>query len=193
MSESIEHAKEAIEHAIHEAEHGGSRAAPRIAVLIAALAAVLALSDMAAKSAQNNYLTSHIAVSDDYNFYQAKNARASIYDSQATLLESLPNAADPAIVAKIAKARQTEARMRDDPQSGNGMKQLGEVAKAREEVRDHQFHRYHLFEGVVGVLQITIVLASVSVVTRVHWLAWAAGILGVSAAGFAGMVAGGIL
>ena len=193
MSESIEHAQEGIEHAHHEVEHGNSRAAPRIAVLIAALAAGLALSEMGEKSAQNGYLTSHIAVSDDYNFYQAKNARASIRDFEATILESLPNAADPAIAARIATARQTEARLRDDPQGGDGMKQLAEIAKQRVEVRDHQFHRYHLFEAVVGVLQITIVLASVSVVTRVHWLAWAAGVLGALAAAFAAMVAVGMV
>ena len=190
---SIENAQEGIEHAHHEAEHGDSRAAPRIAVMIAALAAALALSEMGEKSAQNAYLTNHIGVSDDYNFYQAKNVRASLRDAEATILESLPNATDPAIVAKVKAARQTEARLRDDPQSGDGMKQLAEIAKQREAARDHEFHRYHLFESVVGVLQIAIVLASVSVVTRVRWLAWTAGILGVLAVGFATTVALGIV
>jgi len=58
--------------------------------------------------------------------------------------------------------------MRDDPQGGDGMKQLGERAKGQEAERDAAFHRYHEFELVVGALQIAIVLASVSVVTRGH-------------------------
>jgi ADP-ribosylglycohydrolase len=189
MSESIEHAQEGIEQAHHAAEHDGNRAAPRIAVLIATLAAGLALSEMAEKGAQNAYLTHHIGVSDDYSFFQAKNVRATIRDAQAILLESLPNAADPAIVARIKAARETEARLRDDPKAGDGMKQLAETARHRAEERDHAFHRYHLFETVVGALQIAIVLASVSVVTRVHWLAWTAGTIGLLAVGFGGLVA----
>src|SRR5579862_5746689 len=90
MSDDIDRAKEAIEGA-HEAgghEQGGS--ARTIAVLIAALAAALALSDMAEKGAQNDYLTHHIQASDDWNFYQAKNIRSNIYALQADTLESLP-------------------------------------------------------------------------------------------------------
>ena len=52
--------------------------ARRIAVLIAVLAAALALAEMGEKGAQNAYLTHHIAVSDDWAFYQAKNVRATL-------------------------------------------------------------------------------------------------------------------
>ena len=184
MSETIEHAKEALEHAGHTAEHGSDNSAPKIAVVIAILAAALALADMGEKSSQSAYLTHHIGVSDDWNFFQAKNARATMRAVEANLLESLPNAADPAIVKKIAAARESEARMRDDPKGGDGMKQLSEKAKHQTEERDHAFHRYHQFEAVVGALQIAIVLTSVSVVTRVRWLAWAGGCIGLLAGGF---------
>ncbi|MBN9561517.1 MAG: DUF4337 family protein [Alphaproteobacteria bacterium] len=185
MSETIEHAKEGIEEAHH---HGDSRAR-RTAVLIAVLAAALALADMGEKGAQNQYLTHHIALSDDWGFFQAKNVRATVRAAEATVLESLP--ADPATPARIKAAREEEARLRDDPGKGDGMKQLAERAEAQAEMRDHAFHRYHQYEIVVGGLQIAIVLASVSVVTRVVALAYAGGLLGAAAGAYGLLVAGG--
>ena len=184
MSDMIEHATEGLEQAHHAAEHGHDRWAPRIAVVIAALAAALALADMGEKSSQSAYLTHHIGVSDDWNFFQAKNARATIRTSEASVLESLPNAGEPAIVKRIEAARAAEARLRDDPSGGDGMQQLVERARRQTGERDHAFHRYHQFEGVVGALQIAIVLTSVAVVTRVRWLAWAGGGIGLLAGCF---------
>ena len=65
MSETIEHAREGLEHAEHAAAHHTDRTPRRIAVLIAVLAAALALADMGEKGAQNAFLTHHVAVSDD--------------------------------------------------------------------------------------------------------------------------------
>jgi len=191
MSEAIEHAKEGIEHA-HHASHEGDRFAPRIAVLIAALAAALALADLAEKGAQNAYLTHHIGVSDDWSFFQAKNVRASIRAAEASILESLPNASDPGVQDRLKAARQSEARLRDEP-GADGMKQLAERAQHQSELRDHEFHRYHQFELVVGALQIAIVLASVSVVTRVRPLAAAGGLIGALASLYGLAIAASVL
>lgn len=185
MSEAIEHAKESIHHAGHADAHEGHNAARWIAVLIAVLAAVLAVCDMAAKSSQNAYLTHHIALSNDYAFYQAKNARATMRATEASLLESLPNApGNAAIEAKIKAARAQEARLRDEP-GADGMKQLLEMAKKDEAKRNAAEHSYHAFEVVVGLLQISIVLASVAVVTRMNPMAYGAGALGGGAALYA--------
>src|SRR5262249_30176674 len=156
--------------------------ARRIALVIAVLAAALALAEMGEKGAQNAYLTHHIALSNDWAFYQAKNARATTLAAEAGILANLPNAADPGTQAEIKRAKENEARLRDEPQ-GDGMKQLAERAKTGEAERDEAFHRYHEFELVVGALQIAIVLASVAVVTRIVALAVGAGIIGVLAAG----------
>jgi len=174
MSDDIDRAKEAIGEAGEHGQEGGART---IAVLIAALAAALALSDMAEKGAQNDYLTHHIQAADDWNFYQAKNIRSNLYALQADVLESLPGAADPAQRKRIDAVR-AEAKRLDDDAKSLGRKQLGDKARASERERDDAFHRFHLYEMVVGVLQISIVLASVSVVTRVRQLALAAAILG---------------
>ena len=94
----------------------------------------------------------------------------------------------PGPQAEIKRAKETEARLRDEPQ-GDGMKQLAERAESREAARDEAFHRYHEFELVVGALQIAIVLASVAVVTRIVALAVGAGIIGIVAAGFGLLIA----
>ena len=184
MSEHIERAHETI-HEAHHAHTQGDHSARNVGVLVSILAAALALAEVGEKSAQNEYLTRHIAVSDAWAFYQAKNLRGVVRGAEAELLESLPNAADPALQARVKTAREYEARMRDDPK-GDGMKQLAEQARHEEEARAHAFHRYHGFELVVGALEIAIVLASVSIVTRMRALAVGAGAIGAIA------IAGGI-
>jgi hypothetical protein len=175
MSETIEQAREGIHHG--HAEHHSDATARRIAVLIAVLAVALALADMGEKAAQNAYLTHHISLSDAYAFYQAKNARATMWSIEAGILASLPNAGDPGPQAEVKRAKETEARLRNEP-GGDGMQQLAERAEAEKALRDHKFEQYHQFELVVGALQIAIVLASVAVVTRITALAVGAGVIG---------------
>jgi hypothetical protein len=174
MSEAVEHAHETI----HEHAHQSDPWARGVAILVSILAAVLALSEIGGKAAQNAYLTHHVALSNDWAFYQAKNLRSVVRTSEADLLASLPNATDPAIQARIKDARDYSARMRDDPRGGEGMKQLAVTAKAEESDRDQAEHRYHNYEYAVGALEIAIVLASVSVVTRMRPLAIGAGVIG---------------
>jgi Domain of unknown function (DUF4337) len=178
VSESLERAQEAIEeHASHSDPW-----ARRVAVLVSMLAAVLAIAGIGAKSSENAYLTHHIALSNDWAFYQAKNLRAVVRTSEADLLASLPNAEDPAIQARIKEAKEYTERMRDDPKGGDGMKQLAATAQEEETARDEARHRYHSYEYAVGALEIGIVLASVSVITRIRGLTYGAAAIGAVAA-----------
>jgi hypothetical protein len=106
-----------------------------------------------------------------------------VWAVQAGILANLPNGADAGPQAEIRRAKENEARLRDEP-GADGMKQLAERATVQRAERDEAFHRYHQFELVVGALQIAIVLASVAVVTRILWLAVGAGAIGAIAAGF---------
>jgi hypothetical protein len=178
VSESMERAHETIEeHASHSDPW-----ARGVAVLVSVLAAVLAMTEIGGKTAQNAYLTHHIALSNDWAFYQAKSQRAIIRTSEADVLASLPNAADPAVQARIKDAEAYSARMRDDPEGGEGMKQLAVTAKQQEAERDVAEHRYHSYEYAVGALEIAIVLASVSIVTRIRGLTFGAAAIGAAAA-----------
>jgi hypothetical protein len=178
VSESLERAHETIE---KRGGHGesGSRG---VALLISILAAVLALTEIGGKAAQNAYLTYHVSLSNDWAFFQAKNLRAVVRTSEADVLASLPNAQDPAIQARIKDAQAYNARMRDDPQGGEGMKQLQAKAEEKEHLRDQAEHRFHSYEYTVGALEIGIVLASVSVVTGMPVLAIGAAVIGAAAA-----------
>jgi hypothetical protein len=160
MSTEFEHAHEELEHAAH-GHRGTSHTRP--AVIIGIMAAALALTEFAAKDAQTNYLTNHIAASDTWAQYQAKSVRRTVLSSEAELLESLSTTSDPVIKKRIADARANADRMGSEP-GADGMEQLSEKAHAQEEVRDHELHRTHTLEIASGGLQIAIVLASISVV-----------------------------
>jgi hypothetical protein len=174
VSESMERAHETIE---EHAEHSDPWAR-RVAVLVSVLAAVLAMTEIGGKQAQNAYLTHHVSLSNDWAFYQAKNLRAVVRTSEADLLASLPNASDPVIQARIKEAKEYADRMRDDPKTGEGMKQIAVTAQAKEAARDEAEHRYHGYEYSTGALEIAIVLASVSIVTRMRALTFVAAAVG---------------
>ncbi|HVY15070.1 MAG TPA: DUF4337 family protein [Rhodopila sp.] len=178
---------------IHEHGGHGDPYAKRVAVLVSALAAALALTEVGAKSTQNEYLKNHIAVSDDYAFYQARNLRALVKDSEANILSRLPGADTASVQADIKADREYADRMRDDPKTGDGMKQLLVHAKELEEAREEAFHHYHIYELAGGALEIAIVLASVAVVTQFGALAIAATGIGGVAAVVAAVVALGFL
>jgi len=182
MVDPVDTAQEQIDEARKESGHSDHW--PRImAVTVSVLAASLAIAELGAKSSQTAYLTHNIAASDTWNFFQAKNLRANLWSTQATLLDSLPNANDPAVQARVKTANSEAARMRDEPDK-DGMKQLQAKAKALEEEREKAFHAYHGYEYTSSVLEIAIVLASVSVVTRVRALGIAAGGIGLLALGY---------
>ncbi|MBS0640336.1 MAG: DUF4337 domain-containing protein [Acetobacteraceae bacterium] len=174
MAEAVEHS---IEHVHEHAEHGDGWARG-VAVLVSFLAAALALTGMAEKASQNDYLAAHIAVSDDWAFYQAKNQRITIRGAEISVLQSLPAADTPDVQGRIKAAQDYIARARDDAKNNDGLKQIAEQAKAREHDRDHALHRYHGYEYAAGALELAIVLASVSVVIRSKPLTFAGGILG---------------
>jgi hypothetical protein len=160
MSEEFEQAHEHLEHAAHGHEGKGHT---RPAVIIAIMAAALALTEFAAKDAQTNYLTNHIAATNTWAQYEAKAVRRTVLTSEAELLQSLPSTTDSAIQKRIADAKANADRMRSEP-GADGMEQLTEKAHAQEHLRDHEMHRTHTLEIASGGLQIAIVLASISVV-----------------------------
>jgi hypothetical protein len=190
MAHPTEHAQEAVHHEAHGGHHGGDNInMKRIAVLVSALAACLALIQVGEKRAQNDYLTHHIALTNDWAFYQAKNLRSVVRGSEAGLLETLGDPKDPKIDKQIKDAKAYIARMRDEPSTGEGMKQLAEKARARQQQRDDAFHAYHNYEYAASAVEIAIVLASVSALTAVPALAIGAGAVGVGAAAFAVLTA----
>jgi hypothetical protein len=177
MSETVERAHETIEEHAHHTDPW----ARNVAILISVLAAALAITEIGGNAAQNAYLAQHVELSNNWAFFQSKNVRAVVLESQADVLASLPNAQDPAIQARIQDSKTHAIRMRDDPKGGDGMKQLAAIAHDLEAERADSFHRYHKYEFSTGALQIAIVLASVSLVTRMRALTFGAAAIGAAA------------
>src|SRR6201996_2782965 len=179
MSEEFEQAQEHLEHSTHN-----SKGHTRAAIVIAIMAAVLALTEFAAKDAQTEYLTNHIAASDTWAQYQAKSVRRTVLTSEAEVLQALSKPNDPDAAKQAADARANAERMHSEP-GADGMDQLAEKAHEEEHLRDHAMHRGHTLEIASGGLQIAIVLASISVVIDLPLLLFGSLALGVLSAAYA--------
>lgn len=187
-------AHEQMEHAEH-AEHA-AHSNKRIALMIAVLVLILAISEMAGKSAQTNALKSQIESSDLWNFFQAKNIRRTV-TIVATESAKLDQATTSDETRKAALAKQidewskTAARYRSEPEAahglGEGTVELSRRAQEKEHERDLELNKYHYFEYASAALQIGIVLCSAAVITGMVLLAWLAGGIAVIGVAFMGL------
>jgi hypothetical protein len=179
--ENLEHA----EHAEH-ASHSGNK---RIALLISVLALFLAFSETLGKSAQTSAITLNVASNDLWAFFQAKTIRMTVLTTEAEhVLLVAESITDPEAKARILKAaetwKKTAARYNDEPDTGEGRKQLAERAKHAEEARELAMARYHNYEFASAAFQIGIVLASAEVITSIVALGWLSGLVGIAGLGF---------
>jgi hypothetical protein len=182
--ENLEH----VEHVEH-ASHGGNK---KIALLISVLALFLALSETLGKNAQTTALSDTVTANDLWAFYQAKHIRGTILRVVAQQMKiEAGRATDPSAKAQFAKTAadwiKTADRYDDDPQGGEGRKQLMAKAQAAEHKRDLALARYHQYEIASAAFQIGIVLASAEVITAMTVLGWLAGLLGVAGLAFTGI------
>jgi len=178
--ENLEHA-EHVEHAAHSNK--------KIALLIAVLALFLAFSETLGKSSQTAAITYNVATNDLWSFFQAKTIRATVLTTAAdqTQVEA-ERATDPEAKGKLLKLienwKKTVARYNDEPDTGEGRKQLAERAKEAEEKRELALARYHQYEFASAAFQIGIVLASSAVITSIIGLAYLAALVGFGGLGF---------
>jgi hypothetical protein len=188
----IDIATESLERHEHLKEAPDDSNGRRTALLIGVLAAVLALSEMAERGAQNAYLAHHISVSDDFAFYQARQARALTLNQTATLLQVL-GPPSPEVQKAVTDDQAEARRLTDDSERGNGLKQIQARSEAESRQRDTALHKYEWLEIVTSALQIAIVLGSVSVVTRLPRVAYLGAALGAVSAGLAVLVVTGLV
>jgi hypothetical protein len=170
---------ETAEQAEHAAGHN-----KQIALLIAVIALFLAFSETLGKSSQTQALSDNIEASNLWAFFQAKTIRMTAVRTAAEALEiDAAAAADPATKAAMQKRienwQRTANRYDDEPETGEGRKQLVARAKEAEHKRDLAMARYHHYEVASAAFQIGIVLASASVITGMIALTWLSGALAV--------------
>jgi hypothetical protein len=180
-------AHENLEHAEH-AEHA-SHSNKKIALVIAVLALFLSFSETLGKSSQTAAITYNVATNDLWSFFQAKTIRATILTTAAEQAQvEADRTTDADGRAKLLKLvegwKKTVARYNDEPETGEGRKQLVERAKQAEEKRELALARYHQYEFASAAFQIGIVLASSAVITGIVALAYLAGLVGIGGLGF---------
>jgi hypothetical protein len=170
---------EQAEHAEHAAHSNKG-----IALLIAVLALFLAFSETLGKSAQTAALSDNVEASNLWAFFQAKTIRMTTLRTAAEQVQiAADSSTDPATKTAMAKAidtwKKTAARYDDEPETGEGRKQLTVRAQEAEHKRDLSLARYHHYEFASAAFQIGIVLASATIITGMIVLAWLSGALGV--------------
>ncbi len=173
-------AHESMEHAEHAEHASGSN--KKIALLIAVIALCLALSETLGKGAQTESISENVAAANLWAFFQAKSIRLTTVKTAAEALQVQADATtDPTVKAALMKRvdslQKTAARYDDEPDTGEGRKQLAERAKHAEHARDLAMAKYHHFEVASAAFQIAIVLASATIITGMMVLGWGAGLL----------------
>jgi hypothetical protein len=181
-------AHEQLEHVEH-AEHASNK---KIALLIAVIALFLAFSETLGKSAQTAAISHNVEAANLWAFFQAKTIRGTSLSTAAETIQIEASSTQDetkkaAMLKQIDAWRKTVARYNDEPETGEGRKQLAERAKAAEHQRDIALARYHNYEIASAVFQIAIVLASAEVITGMITLAWLSGALGLGGLIFTGL------
>ncbi|HEY6816492.1 MAG TPA: DUF4337 domain-containing protein [Croceibacterium sp.] len=159
------------------------------ALVIATMAAILAIGGLGGGNATDDMIISNIRASDTWAFYQAKNARQTMYEIELAELESrLPQAGAgrAALEARIADAKATIARYDDEPDAeapddplrGEGKKQLRAQAQAFEAAREVAVAKDDNFDLAEVALQLALVLGSVAILASNRTVLAAAGVLG---------------
>lgn len=175
-------AHEKLEHAEHVEHAAGSN--KKIALLIAVIALFLAISETLGKSAQTSAISDNVEAANLWAFFQAKTIRMTAVRTAAEAMAieagaSADLALKAAIDKQIAAWRGTAVRYDDEPDTGEGRKQLMARAQAAEHTRDTNLAKYHHFELASAAFQVGIVLASAAVITGVLALAFTAGALSI--------------
>ena len=94
------------------------------------------------------------------------------------------DAARAALQKQIENWKNTAARYRSEPETGEGSEQLANRAKEAEKSRDLSLAKYHHYEVASAAFQIGIVLASATIITGMIALAWVSGLLALLGIGF---------
>ncbi|MET0381863.1 MAG: DUF4337 domain-containing protein [Burkholderiaceae bacterium] len=166
----------------HAAQHGDVHGMTgQLAVITAILATVGALfsymggaTQADAALAKNNAAIRKTQASDQWNFYQAKNARQAIAE---VALDLVP--ADK----RDDYAKRIEKYKSDKDPIMEKAKKFEEESTAFDEQSERLMHLHHRWAAATTFLQISIALAAIALLTRRRWLEW--GTLGVAGVGLA--------
>lgn len=156
-----------------------------IGVYVGILAVVLAICSLGGSNAQQDALQQNIAASNDWAFFQAKNARRQAlrlhtenFETMLLTSPSMPEDVKKSIEAKIADYKAQDKLLTSDLKSGEGLDELFAKGKALEADRDQALKQGPYFDYGQALLQIAIVLASVALISGGNMLLYGSFVLG---------------
>ena len=158
-------------------QESSDRFRDRAALLIALLAAILAIGGLGGGNATDDLIGYNIRAADTWSFFQAKNARQTVYEVAADEIEAtladpaVPAARRAALTERLADYRRTIERYEsepdpeapNDPLAGEGKRQLRAQAAAFEAERDRAAEQDTNFDLAEVALQLALVLGSVAI------------------------------
>ena len=166
----------------HAAEHGDVHAMTgQLAVITAILATIGAMfsymggaTQADAALAKNDAAIRKTEASDQWNFYQAKNARQAIAE---VALDIVPAERRDTYAKNIEKYKADKEPIKAQAEK------LEAEAKEFDERSEHLMHQHHRWAEATTAIQVAIALAAIALLTRRRWLEW--GTLGVAGVGIA--------
>ena len=168
----------------HELEAAEDKAwARRVALTTAVYAVALAIASLGANHALKGMLLAQQEASNQWAYYQAKVIREHLnrgnkllLDTQLAAPSSVPAAEQPKLEALRRQFADEEQRMNSDK------KDIEQVAKKFEQIRDHEQTRDPYFHYAEVLLQIAIVAASVSIISGSRPVFWFSVVLAIAGA-----------
>src|SRR5262245_46898997 len=138
-------------------DHGGGN--KKIALLISVLALFLAIAETLGKSAQTATLGQNIEAANLWSFFQAKTIRMTVLRAAGEEMEvAIKSVTDPELKKSMQHRmelwKRNHDRYDDEPETGEGRKQLTVRAKAAEKKRDDAAAAHHHYEMASAALQI---------------------------------------
>ena len=165
-----------VEHAI---EHGAKGMTGQLAVITAVLATIGALfsymggaTQADAALAKNDAAIRKTEASDQWNFYQAKNARQAISE---VALDLVPAERRDVYAKNIEKYKADKEPIKAKAEAFEA------EAKAFDDKSEHLMHEHHRWAEATTAVQVSIALAAIALLTRRRWLEWCT--LGVAGVG----------
>jgi len=150
-----------------QAEHGANEPSMRpVAFTMSVLAVLVAVVTVLGHRTHTEAVLNQAKASDQWNFYQAKNIRATISDRASGLL-SVTNAVDKDKAQKLAKDwADKQAKWASD------LKDEEEKARQLEEKVEQDEARAARFDLGEALLEIALVTASITLLTRnrIYWM-----------------------
>jgi len=176
----------AWEELARDADRENSKSRDRlVGVYIGILAVVLAICSLGGSNANQDSTEQHIAASNVWAFFQAKNARRQAlrlhtdeFEMMLKTAPTMPEDVKKSIEAKIADYREQDKKLTSDPKSGEGLDELFNKGKTLEALRDRAEQQGPYFDYGQALLQIAIVLASVAIISGGNLLLFGSFVLG---------------